>query len=344
MSTGNRRIVRLPIDNAIQRFRNSIEARLKGAGYDKDFYLSEVLREFDKSWSNLQRWVDINHQSYKCCWTGNSDSDKKTQEKSWSRGSDDDNRDGQLVISSLRDVADEIPVARRYGIQKNKFGFPTKSNKIPEGHLFSHTSPGSIWERDGRSYLTLGIHNWQNYTERADPPMSSPIESGGVQIKERQITFQSSLLGNRERSPVTRIRALPTNDKNHGWVTYTLFPRTHRCEDGHLSQPSVVKDGEDVICAREGCGKIAIQQRFVSICKEGHLHDFNYWWWVHRGSKSQCKGRDIDLELRRGHAFTLGSWVLKCTTCGRSKDMRRVPTVSEEDPDASSCGRLRGVA
>ena len=127
LSTGNRRIVRLPIGNAIQGFRDSIEGRLKGAGYDKDRYLDEVLREFDKAWSELQRWVEMNHESHKCCWTRRNDSDKKTDEKSWSRGSDDENHDGRLVISSLRDVADEIPVARRYGIHKNRFGFHKKS-------------------------------------------------------------------------------------------------------------------------------------------------------------------------------------------------------------------------
>ena len=79
--------------------------------------------------------------------------------------------------------------------------------------------------------------------------------------------------------------------------------------------------------------------RWVSICGDGHLHEFDYSWWVHKGSKSNCKTKtsDIVLDFGKGHAYTLGQHVLTCSLCGRSKDMKRAPLVSEDDQDADKC-------
>lgn len=334
---GNRRIVQEPIKDAFQMFRDCIEGRLGDAGSgsaNDQRFIKEVIRELDRSHARLRRWVARQvSDGRKCCWTpkyGTSDQN----EVCWAKGSDDE-KQGRPVISSLRDVADEVRVARSFS--RTTPGF-YRYGTLPEGHLMSHASPGSIWEKDGRSYMTLGISNWENFVTHHEPPMDTAMKHGGVLIRERQIDANSKLLGSRERDPVRKLRLLPTN-KTHGHVSYLLYPRTHRCEDGHLSQP-LVKEDEDAHCAREGCGKPAVQMRFVSICKEGHIHDFNYGWWVQRGGPGDCKcsKKPIDLDLRKGHAYSLGQWVLRCTACSRTKDMRRVPTISEEDHDASNCG------
>ena len=337
---GNRRLVRLPADNALERFRDSIRGRLSEAGTstgNDQRFIEEIVREIDRAWSKLKRWVDHEiGEDKKCCWTPRYGAPLEGNEASWARG-DEKGQTGVLVISSLRDVADEATIARTY---KPPHPGYYRYGTMPEGHLLSHTSPGSIWEKDGRSYLTLGINNWENRLNEPNPPMDTPHTSGGLWIRERHIEADSRLLRTRERDPVKRIRALPTNSLTHGHVSYMLFPKTHRCEFGHLSRPQVDED-VDTVCGLEECNKPATQMRFVSICKAGHLHDFNYSWWVHRGSGERCtnKDEDIILELRKGHAYSLGQWVLKCSKCGTSKDMKRVPLVSEEDRGADNCGK-----
>lgn len=337
---GNRRLVRQPADDALENFRDSIRGRLGEAGTstgNDQRFIGEVVREIDRAWSRLKRWVDRHHgDGKKCCWTPRFGAPLEGNEISWARG--DDEQTGRLVVSSLRDVADEVAVARTF--QRDHPGFH-KNGKIPVSHILSHASPGSVWEKDGRSYLTLGINNWQNFPEFPNPPMETPYSSNGMWIRERHIEADGSrLLRTRERDPVSRIRALPTNPKIDGHVSYMLWPRIHRCEDGHLSKP-LVKEDEDTTCGNEECNKPASQMRFVSICEDGHLHEFDYSWWVHKGSKSPCSAKvgDITLELRKGHAYSLGQWVLRCSKCGSFNDMKRVPLVSEEDRDADNCGR-----
>ena len=336
---GNRRLVRLPAENAIEMFRESVIGRLNDAGTSSgndQKFIQEIIREIDRSWTKLKRWVDREiGQEKTCCWLPSSKNSSNENEVSWARGID--GKSGVFVISSLRDVADEVAIARSFKADHPGY---YRYGRLPEGHLLSHTSPGSIWEKDGRSYLTLGINRWENRINHPNPPLETPLSKGGQWIREKQIEADSRLLRTRERDPVKRIRALPTDNQEHGHVSYRLFPETHRCESGHLSKPRV-DENEETICGIEDCKKPATQMRFVSICSAGHIHDFDYRWWVHRGSKVSCQGKleDISLELRKGHAYDLKQWVLKCKKCGSSKDMKRVPIVSEEDKDADSCGK-----
>lgn len=336
---GNRRLVRLPAENAIETFRESIRGRLEEAGTSSgndQRFIQEIIREIDRSWTKLKRWVSREIGEDKiCCWLSSSNNSSSEREVAWARSSGE--KSGVFIISSLRDVADEVTVARAFKIDHPGY---YRYGRLPEGHLLSHTSPGSIWEKDGRSYLTLGINRWENRINHPNPPMETPLSKGGQWIREKQIEADSRLLRTRERDPVKRIRALPTDSQEHGHVSYRLFPETHRCESGHLSKPRV-NENEETICGIEDCSKPATQMRFVSICSGGHIHDFDYRWWVHRGSKISCQSNleDISLELRKGHAYDLKQWVLKCKKCGTSKHMKRVPIVSEQDKDADTCGK-----
>ena len=57
---GNRRLVRLPAENAIETFRESIRGRLEEAGTSSgndQRFIQEIIREIDRSWTKLKRWV-----------------------------------------------------------------------------------------------------------------------------------------------------------------------------------------------------------------------------------------------------------------------------------------------
>jgi hypothetical protein len=333
---GHDRTVIDPINDAIEDFTKSIENRLEqtsSSNTNDKRYIKEIVREIQKSWNELQHWVRINKLDATCCWTPVKT--PKNREISWSRGFDDKSLDAKLVISSLRDVADEIPAARSLAINP---GYWVKNFKLPASHLLSHASPGSIWEKNGSSFLTRGINIWQNHDELNPPPMQNPVINGGCLIEEDQLNHSSDLLG----SNVDSLRALPTDQRKHGHVSFTPFPLTFYCSDGHLEKVRAenISEGEPTICQRDGCNKHSSQMRFVSICAAGHLHDFNYGWWIQQRNKNGCKcsKHKVDLILGKNHSISLKSWLLKCTNCGATRDMKRAASIGENDRDAMNCG------
>jgi hypothetical protein len=72
-------------------------------------------------------------------------------------------------------------------------------------------------------------------------------------------------------------------------------------------------------CSR--CGKPLIPSRFVVACKNGHLDDFPYMWWVHRGQ--ECQGpRAPELEISMSSRSSgLDSIIITCRSCGKKRSM-----------------------
>lgn len=65
------------------------------------------------------------------------------------------------------------------------------------------------------------------------------------------------------------------------------------------------------------CGFSAYPSRFITICENGHMADFPWKWWVHKGN-SNCKGT-----LRMystGHTSTLADMWVECS-CGAKRNM-----------------------
>lgn len=68
------------------------------------------------------------------------------------------------------------------------------------------------------------------------------------------------------------------------------------------------------------CRKNLIPSRFVIACENGHLEDFPYSWWVHRGG-DECK-RPKDLIIYNDKkSGALDSIKIKCNGCGKIRSM-----------------------
>ena len=89
----------------------------------------------------------------------------------------------------------------------------------------------NIWEKDGLSYLTGGLSQWENRIGNPNSPMSRSVEQGGCLIKERVIESQYMLLG----PNVRQLRTSPTKP-DHGFAVATVFPRSFTCGAGHISR------------------------------------------------------------------------------------------------------------
>ena len=75
-------------------------------------------------------------------------------------------------LSSLRDINEEVLMYE----QGPEF---RKMSSLPETHLFGHAAPGSVWEKDGMSWMTLGVPQW----EMSDGGFND-VQHGGLQLSE----------------------------------------------------------------------------------------------------------------------------------------------------------------
>lgn len=101
------------------------------------------------------------------------------------------------------------------------------------------------------------------------------------------------------------------------------FPNYHICSNGkcsrlfdittHFKLEEYLKQG--ATCP--DCGYRSYPARFVAACKDGHLDDFPWHWWVHRGT-STCKGK---LKMySTGETSTLAEMWVECE-CGAKRSM-----------------------
>lgn len=108
-----------------------------------------------------------------------------------------------------------------------------------------------------------------------------------------------------------------------GDVPVVSFPYMHVCSNERCGRIFDAKENFDldkylkygVTCP--DCYKQAYPSRFISICENGHMDDFPWSWWVHRGN-SDCKGK-IRM-YSTGNTSTLADMWVECT-CGARRSM-----------------------
>lgn len=109
-----------------------------------------------------------------------------------------------------------------------------------------------------------------------------------------------------------------------GDIPVTTFPYMHVCSNLKCGRLFDVRDTFDldtylrfgVTCP--DCHRTAYPSRFITICENGHMDDFPWQWWVHRGDP-YCKGK---LKMySTGNTSTLADMWVECTTCGAKRSM-----------------------
>lgn len=108
-----------------------------------------------------------------------------------------------------------------------------------------------------------------------------------------------------------------------GDVPVTAFPYIHVCSSVKCGHMFDVREHFDldrylrfgVTCPL--CHRPAYPSRFITICENGHMADFPWRWWVHRGD-SKCQG---SLRLySTGNSSTLADIWVECS-CGARRSM-----------------------
>lgn len=110
---------------------------------------------------------------------------------------------------------------------------------------------------------------------------------------------------------------------NFGDVPVTTFPYMHVCSNLKCGRLFDARENFDldrylkfgITCP--ACHHTAYPSRFITICEDGHMDDFPWHWWVHRGNK-KCNGT-----LRMystGNTSTLADMWVECS-CGAKRSM-----------------------
>ena len=281
--------------------------------------ISESVQTFQAVWSKLIALLRKNDMDgFTTSWLLYSRSELLSGKRAWLSSHRIAAENNIELMNSLRDVAPEIRVAPEFNIM-NEWTSGTFS--IPEGHLFSQAAPGSLWEKDGYNYLTLGINKWDN----GEGNKALEPKPKGQWFSEDSIT---PLL-----PPNMRLRFLPINEV-HGRVAMRRWPYKNglRCNNGHLMDAKTPNKDGTILCTI--CGSETAPTRWISICEDGHLHPFNYFGWVHQGQGNCPKSAQLKLNYGSGASYTLSDWIVECKNCNRTRDMGQVSWITTKNgPD-----------
>ncbi len=182
----------------------------------------------------------------------------------------------------------------------NKFIFnPNKIGDIRPNQLITTFGPGSIHDAKNDSVTILDINYWS--------------ETGKI-INDGRL---ASYFG------VTHFKSPKTSEGND--LPVTSFPSYHVCSNLKCTRLFEIHNPKfdlanylKVGATCPDCGYKAYPARFVMACKEGHLDDFPWDWWVHQGM-NDCHG---DLKLYSTGLFsTLSEMIVECLKCGKKRTM-----------------------
>ena len=173
---------------------------------------------------------------------------------------------------------------------KNKLG------ELRPNQVISTFGPGAIVDAVKDSVTVLDINYWKDR---------------GIKISDSRLASYLNVDG--FYMPKTQ------GDKD---IPVVSFPYMHVCskcgrifdirenfdEDRYLQYGATCPD----------CEWQAYPSRFISICKDGHMDDFPWRWWVHNGN-ANCRG--ILKITSSGNSSSLGDMWVSCS-CGARRSMQ----------------------
>lgn len=123
----------------------------------------------------------------------------------------------------------------------------------------------------------------------------------------------------------------------NGDIPVISFPCIHVCSSSSCGRLFDIRDGFDLdkyikfgaTCPE--CHKQAYPSRFITICENGHMDDFPWRRWVHKG-ESSCKGNLYIYSI--GNTSTLADMWVKCS-CGAHRSMSGA--TQEENFEGMNC-------
>lgn len=187
------------------------------------------------------------------------------------------------------------PPRRRRGAGAPAQPRPRKLGSVRRSQLVTTYGVGAMVAVDNESFIVAGLDSW----DIREAP----------EIYERRLAH---LLGVKS----FRLPPAPDPDRGTDGVRVRRFPDYYSCPKCDALQPFRKFNSPAGRANCLECDEDLVPSRFVLACDHGHIDDFPYWKWVHRGSDRPggfCGGR---LSLRTsGNTASLRSVIVSCD-CG----------------------------
>ena len=171
-----------------------------------------------------------------------------------------------------------------------------KVGELRRAQLVTTFGPGAMVDLPDMSVVVGSTDHWR--------PICKTISDRNLEI----------LLGVKEfKEPVGKY----TSDTDCT-IPVRRFPDWHYCPKcGKLAQYWVISGADKKTCA--DCGVTLIPSRFVAACENGHLEDFPYRWWVHRGRDCGSKA-PLKISFKKETRGIEGI-LIECPDCHASRTM-----------------------
>ena len=183
---------------------------------------------------------------------------------------------------------------------------------IRPSQLVSVFGPGSIYDNIKDSLLVMGTDRWNEKSFR-------------------KLKHETLLYHLRTTHPHLKEFWVPKQDELK-WTSHVCvrtFPTWGVCKSCGMLRRRNMAAGTGTLCTNKACpgykGGIKLETvpvRFVVVCRNGHLDDFPWYKWVHRGSGHECSQSKATLFLDDDPArASLEHKYVRCETCKSRKSL-----------------------
>ena len=191
----------------------------------------------------------------------------------------------------------------------------SRVGSIRPSQLVSTFGPGSIYDDLNDSFLIMGTDSWN--------------ERNCKKLTDETLLHYLKKSEPRRYASLVKFMVPISSKENVEQVAIQTFPRWGVCPECCMLQRRNYT-GIGLKCRSNTCRGIdgtgrqpqTIPVRFIAVCINGHLDDFPWYQWVHRGTVDNCNENDARLYLEDGrYSSSLESKTVLCKNCDRRETM-----------------------
>lgn len=184
--------------------------------------------------------------------------------------------------------------------------------------MISTFGPGAIYDNLKDSLLIMGTDRWRTQNCK--------------RLNDETLLIYLKKNDNRKYSRLQKFLVPISSEENDTQIPVRTFPTWGMCPMcNKLQKRNRALGDQGARCQSTKClGRNAggqnapetIPVRFIAACKNGHLEDFPWYRWVHRGQVDNCSESEAELFLtdNQDHS-SLESKIVRCANCNRSEHM-----------------------
>lgn len=186
---------------------------------------------------------------------------------------------------------------RRRGAGAPARAVPRKPGAIRRSQLITTYGVGAMVAIDNESFMVAGIDSWD--------------VSHAPEVYERRLAQVLDVQS-------FRLPPAPDPDSGTDGVVVHRFPEVYSCPNCKALQGFEKFNSARGAARCDECNEELVPSRFVIACNHGHIEDFPFWKWVHRGVERDSGWCGGQLTLRTdGSTASLRSVIVACD-CGVS--------------------------